>query len=198
MAFAVVGHAVSRVGLLPGRVALGVVVPCALNASWAYVWVKSLTRGYRRPTHRQPSRGRYRRPCHQYMLFPEREAAAVPLASRAQETSRKHRALPTSCLPVRSPLLWVQFSDLCRILPMAFTSCRVARSVPICILRVGVVGLAKPSAGNVTKCRLLPKRRGKERRPLMSHAGLRSRMFLKRWLDQMEMESSCGSLCGLS
>ena len=31
------------------------------------------------------------------LCFPEREASAVALASQAQETSRKHRALPTQC-----------------------------------------------------------------------------------------------------
>ena len=42
--------------------------------------------------YRQPSRGRYRRPCRLFCP-PEREAGAVALASRA----RKHRALPASC-----------------------------------------------------------------------------------------------------
>ena len=40
-----------------------------------------------RPKNRQPSRYRYRRPCHQ-LCVPEREPGAVALASRAQTMSR--------------------------------------------------------------------------------------------------------------
>ena len=51
MAFAVEGHAVARFGLLPGRVGLGVVVPCVLSVSWAHVWVKPHTQVRRQTSH---------------------------------------------------------------------------------------------------------------------------------------------------